>query len=376
MIDIEKLLRAVVEVGASDLHLAAANCPVVRVNGSLKMVQREGALSPEDLEGVLRAVTSQADFDRFQREKELDFSYGRPGLARFRVNACYQRGSIGLSFRVLPPEIPTVDQLGLPPVCATLVDHMRGLVLVTGPTGSGKSTTLAAMINHLNETTSCRIITLEDPIEFVHQNKKSMIIQREVGSDTSSFSESLRRALRQDPDVIMVGELRDLDSVSLAFTAAETGHLVLGTLHTNGAAESIERMVGIFPGEQQAQIQYQLSIGLAGVVYQSLIPKVGGTGRAAAFEILVGTSAIQNLIRQNQIAQIKSYMFMGGQYGMQTQEQALVALVKKELVSTEEAFARAPDRTTLEKLMDLEEIDVPAELRSATKAGAKTGAAS
>ena len=291
MIEIEKLLRAVVEVGASDLHLAAANCPVVRVNGSLKMVQREGALSPEDLEGVLRAVTSQEDFDRFQREKELDFSCGRPGLARFRVNACYQRGSISLSFRVLPPEIPSSEQLGLPPICMSLVDQMRGLVLVTGPTGSGKSTTLAAMVNHLNETASCRIITLEDPIEFVHQNKKSMIIQREVGSDTFSFSESLRRALRQDPDVIMVGELRDLDSVSLAFTAAETGHLVLATLHTNGAAESIERMVGISPGEQQTQVQYQLSIGLSGVVYQSLLPRAGGTGRVAAFEVLVGTSA-------------------------------------------------------------------------------------
>ena len=203
-----------------------------------------------------------------------------------------------------------------------------------------------------------------------------MVIQREIGGDTHSFSESLRRALRQDPDVIMVGELRDLDSVALAFTAAETGHLVLGTLHTNGASESIERIVGIFPGEQQSQVQYQLSIGLSGVIYQTLLPRSDGKGRVAAYEVLVGTTAIQNLIRQNQIAQIRSYMFMGSQFGMQTQEQALVALVKKDFISIEMAFARAPDRATLEKIMELEGIDVPAELGTAPKARTKTAASS
>ncbi len=250
MVDIERLLQTVVHVGASDLHLAAGNLPVVRINGSLKAMQKNGIMTAEDVEQGLESTISPEDFVSFKQNKEMDFSYGREGLARFRVNACYQRGTMSLSFRVLAAEIPTADQLGLPPICLSLVDKLRGLVLVTGATGSGKSTTLAAMINHINENISCRIITLEDPIEFVYPNKKSMIIQREVGGDTFSFSESLRRALRQDPDVIMVGELRDLDSVSLAFTAAETGHLVLGTLHTNGAAECIERLVGVFPGDQ------------------------------------------------------------------------------------------------------------------------------
>lgn len=351
-------------LGPRTCTLRRATVPVVRINGSLKAMQKNGIMTAEDVEQVLESTISPEDFVFFKQNKEMDFSYGREGLARFRVNACYQHGTMSLSFRVLAADIPTADQLGLPPICLSLVDKLRGLVLVTGATGSSKSTTLAAMINHINENISCRIITLEDPIEFVYPNKKSMIIQWEVGGDTYSFSESLRRALRQDPDVIMVGELRDLDSVSLAFTAAETGHLVLGTLHTNGAAECIERLVGVFPGDQQAQVQFQLSIGLSGVIYQSLMPKADGHGRVAAFEVLVGTSAIQNLIRTNQIAQIRSYMFMGEQYGMQTVEQSLVGLVKNGLISIEEAFVRAPDTTTLEKLMQLEKIILPAGLRS------------
>ena len=277
--DIERLLQTIVQAGASDLHLAVGNPPVARVNGDLKMVQANGPLTAEDMEGVLRAVTTPEKVASFHEEKELDFSYGRQGLARFRVNACYQRGSLSLSFRILPAEIPTTQELGLPASGLDFVKQLRGLVLVTGPTGSGKSTTVAALLNHINETTSCRIITIEDPIEFVHPNKRSMIIQREIGGDTLSFAESLRRALRQDPDVIMVGEMRDLETVSLALTAAETGHLVLGTLHTNGAAESIERLVGIHPPEQQQQVQFQLSIGISGVVYQSLMPMAGGKGR-------------------------------------------------------------------------------------------------
>ena len=257
-----------------------------------------------------------------------------------------------------------------------LVNQVRGLVLVTGLTGSGKSTTLAAMINHLNETKSCRSITLEDPIEFLHRNKRCMIIQREIGGDTHSFSESLRRALRQDPDVIMIGEMRDLESVSLALAAAEAGHLVLGTLHTNGAAESIERLVGISPPEQQHQVQFHLSIGITAIIYQSLLPTAEGKGRVAAFEVLVGTTAIRNLIRQNQIAQIRSYMFMGAEFGMQTLEQALVDLVQRDRITKEEAFARAPDRNTLEKLMELEGIDIPAELKSTSGVAAKVRAAS
>ena len=348
MIEIDNLLQSVVQARASDLHLAVGTPPVVRVNGGLKMVQRNGALSPQDIEDVLTSITTPESMASFLRDKELDFAYGKNGLARFRVNACYQRGTISLSFRVLSADIPTAESLNLLPICLDFVSQLRGLVLVTGPTGSGKSTTVAAMINHINENTSCRIITMEDPIKFIHRNKRSMFIQREIGGDTNSFSEALRRALRQDPDVIMVGEMRDLDSVSLAISAAETGHLVLGTLHINWAAESIERLVGIFPAEQQAQVQFQLSIGLTGVIYQSLLPKSDGQGRVAGFEVLVGTMAIKNLIRTNQIAQIKSYMFMGAQFGMQTLEQALVILIKQGEVSIEEAFARAPDRATLD----------------------------
>ena len=371
MIDVEQLIQTVVEAGASDLHLAVPNPPVVRVNGTLRFIQREEALTQQDLEQqdleqVLRTIAPPEGLETFRRERELDFCYGRPGLARLRVNASYQRGTISLAFRILPSEIPTPEELGLPQVCINLVNQLRGLVLVTGSTGSGKSTTLAAMVNHINETISCRIITLEDPIEFLHRNKRSMVIQREIGTDTGSFSEALRRALRQDPDVIMVGEMRDLESVSLAMTAAETGHLVLGTLHTNGAAESIERLVGIMPPGQQAQVQFQLSIGITGVIYQSLLPKARGKGRVAAFEILVGTGAVKNLIRQNQIAQIRSFMFTGGQYGMQTLEQALLDLVKADQVTIAEAFARAPDRGVLEKLMELEGLQVPNDLRSAS----------
>ena len=367
--DIEKLLRAIVQVGASDLHLAVGTPPVARVNGELKMVQANGPVTAEDMESILQSVTTPEKVSSFHQDKELDFSYGRQGLARFRVNACYQRGSMSLSFRVLPAEIPTPQELGLPTSCLDFVKQLRGLVLVTGPTGSGKSTTVAAMLNHINETISCRIITLEDPIEFVHPNKRSMVIQREIGGDTYSFTESLRRALRQDPDVIMVGEMRDLETVSLALTAAETGHLVLGTLHTNGAAESIERLVGIHPPEQQQQVQYQLGIGMSGIVYQTLLPKAGGKGRVAAFEVLVGTMAIKNLIRTNQITQIRSYMFMGGQFGMQTLEQSMVSLLKQGLVTVEEAFFRTSDRGTLEKIMELEGIAVPKELQSSSPMG-------
>ena len=372
MVDINKLLETVSQAGASDLHLAVGNAPVARVNGELKMVQAAGALAPRDSEEVLRAVASPQQIAEFEQNKELDFSYSLPGVARFKVNASYQRGSISLSFRVLSSEIPDAKQLNLPAICLTLASQLKGLVLVTGATGSGKSTTLAAMINHINENQSCRIITLEDPIEFVHPNKKCMVIQREVGADTDSFKEALRRALRQDPDVIMVGELRDLDSMSLAITAAETGHLVLGTLHTNGAAECIERIVGIFPADQQEQVQYQLSIGLAGVIFQSLMPTADGKGRVAAHEVMVGTPAVRNLIRQNQIAQIKSFMFMGGDAGMQTLEQSLASLFQRELISRDEAYTRATDIATLNRLLGSEDgvSDPSGRLRSATQRSA------
>ena len=373
MVDIDKPLRDVVDAGASDLHLAVSNQPVVRINGDLHIVKNGAVLTQQDTEGVLQAITSEENVAVFHRDKELDFSYGHPELARFRVNASYQRGTISLSIRILPPEIPSADELGLPSICLDLVSRLQGLVLVTGSTGSGKSTTLAAMINYLNESASCRIITLEDPIEYIHQNKRSMIIQRELGGDTHSFSEALRRALRQDPDVIMVGELRDVESVSLALIAAETGHLVLSTLHTNGAADCVERLVSISPAEQQQQVQFQLSIGLTAVIYQVLLPRPSGKGRIAAFEVMAGTNAIRNLIRQNQISQIASYIFMGAKFGMQTLEQSMMALVQNGDVSVEEAFNRANDRPTLERLMDLEGIFVPLELRSGRVARPEKG---
>ena len=376
MVEIGKLLQGVVNAGSSDLHLVVSNPPVARVNGDLKLVQSESSLTQSDMEEVLRTIATPAQVAAFHQDKELDFSYGEENLGRFRVNASYQKGTISLCFRILPPEIPVAKDLGLPQICLDMVSQIRGLVLVTGPTGSGKSTTLAAMINHLNETANCRVITLEDPIEYLYRNKRCMIIQREVGGDTYSFSESLRRALRQDPDVIMVGEMRDLETVSLALAAAETGHLVLATLHTNGAAEAIERIVGISPPQQQQQVQFQLSIGISAVIYQSLMPKAGGKGRVAAYEVLVGTPAVKNLIRQNQIAQIKSFIFMGGQSGMQTLEQALVGLVQRGSITLEEAFIRAPDRATLEKLLDLEGIELPNELRAASISSSRAKAAS
>ncbi len=372
MIEIEKLLKIVVDAGASDLHLAVGNPPVVRVSGALKMVQMGGNLVQQDMEDVLLAITSKENVDTFHREKELDFAYGRPGLARLRVNACYQRGTISLAFRVLSEQMPTPQELGLPPICLDFVSQLRGLALVTGPTGSGKSTTVAAMVNYVNETTSCRIITLEDPIEYIHSEQEEYVRPAGDWRRYPLLQQSLRRALRQDPDVIVVGEMRDLESVSLALSAAETGHLVIGTLHTNGAAESIERLVGIFPAEQQ-QVQFQLSIGITGVIYQALLPRASGKGRIAAFEVLVGTMAVKNLIRTNQIPQIRSYMFMGAQYGMQTLEQSLLALLKSGDVGIDEAFARAPDRATLEKLMDLEKLDVPSELRAAPAVPKKAG---
>ena len=372
MVDINKLLQVVAENGASDLHLAVGAPPVLRLNGDLRVIQGEGTLTTEHIDEVLRSITSAENYETFHREREMDFSYGMSGQSRFRVNACYQRGTVSLCFRGIPSIIPSVEELGLPESCISLVNRKRGLVLVTGPTGSGKSTTLAAMIDHINGTSSCRIITLEDPIEFLYQNKKSMVIQREIGGDTNSFSEALRRVLRQDPDVILVGELRDLESIALALAAAETGHLVLGTLHTNRAAETIERLVGVFPAGQQQQIVLQLSISLTGIIFQFLLPKIEG-GRAAAYEVLVGTTAIKNLIRQNQIPQIRSYMLMGSQHGMITAEQSLVSLIQRSLVTTEDAFARAPDRGTLAKLMELEGLEVPKEYRSAgVPSGVKT----
>ena len=372
MVDINKLLETVSQAGASDLHLAVGNAPVARVNGELKMVQAAGALVPQDAEEVLGAVASPEQVAEFEQSKELDFSYSLPGVARFRVNASYQRGSISLSFRVLSSEIPDAKQLNLAAYLPYPGQPAKGVG--AGDWGHGQR-----QVHHPGGHDQPHQREPELPHHHPGGPHRVRAPQQEVygysaggGSRYHSFKEALRRALRQDPDVIMVGELRDLDSMSLAITAAETGHLVLGTLHTNGAAECIERIVGIFPADQQEQVQYQLSIGLAGVIFQSLMPTADGKGRVAAHEVMVGTSAIRNLIRQNQIAQIKSFMFMGSDAGMQTLEQSLAGLVQRELISREEAYTRSPDAATLDRLLGTEDgvSDPSGRLRSATQRGA------
>ncbi|MDO8687452.1 MAG: type IV pilus twitching motility protein PilT, partial [Dehalococcoidales bacterium] len=328
VLEINPLLKRMLDLGASDLHLAASHPPMLRIRGELQPVTGYSILTPEDTEGILQAITEAEAQQTFYRNKELDFSYILPGLARFRVNASFQRGTISLSLRLVPVIMPNLEQLGLPGVCKELATRPGGLVLVTGPAGSGKSTTLAAMIDYLNQSTSQRIVTIEDPIEFVHQSQQSMIIQRELGTDTTSFASALRHILRQDPDIILIGELRDLETIAAALTAAETGHLVLSTVHSNGAIMAVERIVDVFPAERQSMVRYQLSMVLEGVIFQQLLPRVDGQGRVPAVEVLVGTVAVHNLIRQNELNQIKSYLHSGAEYGMQTLEQSLADLVK------------------------------------------------
>ncbi len=339
--DIEDLLHLMVEVGASDLFLSVGSPPVLRVEGVLHPIPELAVLSPNWIREVFITVADDEAQQTFLRWKELDFAYDVPGLARFRINACLQRGTISLSFRLIPSTIPTIDELGIPQVCKQLVTRTRGLVLLTGPVGSGKSTTLAAMINYLNETESRRVVTVEDPIEFVHQDKKCSIIQREVGRDTFSFSAALRHLLRQNPDVIAIGEMRDLETMATAVTAAETGHLVLATIHTGGAIQAIDRIIDVFPPEQQNQIRVQLSVALEAVVSQILLPRLDGRGRIAAFEVIIAIPAIRNLIRDGKTNQIHSFLQTGRQYGMQTMDQALQTLVERRLISPYEAALRA-----------------------------------
>jgi twitching motility protein PilT len=343
------MLRAAIEKEASDLHLAVPNHPVLRVKGALQSLQEFPALTPQHMEALLAVVLDPAVRDAFSQSRELDFSYSVPGMARFRVNAGFQRGSVSLSFRAVAHQVPSLEGLGLPEICTELASRPRGLVLVTGPTGSGKSTTLAAMVDHVNKNFSRRIITMEDPIEFLHTNQRSMVLQRELGSDTLSFASGLRHALRQDPDVIVVGELRDAETMAIALTAAETGHLVLSTLHTNGAAQSVERIVEVYPGNQQPQVRVQLSMVLEGVVFQLLLPRADGAGRVVAAETLVGTPAVRNLIRTGNLAQITTYMQTGARYGMQTLDSALASLVSRGLVSPEDARAFARDPSQLQR---------------------------
>jgi twitching motility protein PilT len=337
---VDDLLRYAVGIGASDLHLTANMPPTVRLHGALRPMEDVGTLDHVTLRDMVYGILPQSQRERFEAERELDTSHTIPGVGRFRVNVCLQRGTIAVALRPIPHEIPEFPVLGLPDSVRSFTDLRRGLVLVTGPTGSGKSTSLAAMIDIINRSKPLHIVTVEDPIEFLHGHKRSIISQREVGADTASFSEALRRVLRQDPDVILVGELRDLETIATALTAAETGHLVFATLHTQDAPSTIDRIIDVFPPNQQDQIRIQLGSSLQGVVTQQLVPVASGDGRCVACEVLVCTPAIQNLVRGAKTHQIYSLMQTGGQYGMQTMDQSLALLVKQGVITQGVALDR------------------------------------
>ncbi|HEU5234040.1 MAG TPA: type IV pilus twitching motility protein PilT [Terriglobales bacterium] len=351
-VTLSDLLKKMLELGGSDLHISTNSPPQVRVHGHLQPLDLP-LLTPSETKQLAYSVLTDAQKHRFEEHLELDFSFGLKGLARFRGNLFNQRGATGAVFRVIPFEIRSFQQLNLPPVVAKLCDKPRGLILVTGPTGSGKSTTLAAMIDKINTERHDHIITIEDPIEFVHQNKNCLVNQREVHSDTKSFSDALRAALREDPDVVLIGEMRDLETIESALRIAETGHLTFGTLHTNSAASTINRVIDVFPSHQQSQIRAQLSLVLEGVLCQSLLPKIGGQGRACAMEILVPNAAVRNLIREDKIHQIYSAMQSGqDKYGMQTFNQSLASLYFSKQISLETALIRSSMPDELQEMIN------------------------
>jgi twitching motility protein PilT len=347
--DLRSLLGTMVQRGASDLHLTVGQPPMLRIDGELRPCEGEAVLAAEDTGRLARSALSDEQHRRFEEDAELDLAMEVAGLARFRLNLYRQRGSVGLAVRLIPLAIPLLEELGLPPVLRSLAERPRGLVLVTGATGSGKSTTLAAMIDRINRERRGHILTIEDPIEFVHAHRGCIVNQREVGSDTGSFGAALRHALRQDPDVILVGELRDLETIQAALTIAETGHLCLATLHTNSAPESIDRVIDVFPAHQQPQVRAQLAAVLEGVVTQTLVPRTPGPGRVAACEVLVATPAVRACIRDDKVHQIPSLMQAGRTHGMQTLNDALRALHRSGDVSLEACLKRSPDPADLQR---------------------------
>jgi len=348
---LQQLLKAMVEQGASDLHIATGAPPQLRIDGTLVPL-RLNPLSPVETKQLCYSVLTDAQKIRFEEDSELDFSFGVRGLSRFRANIFRQRGAVGAAFRTIPFNILSCAELGLPPVIEEFCNKPRGLVLVTGPTGSGKSTTLAAMIDKINTERHEHIMTVEDPIEYLHKHKGCLVNQREVGADTESFKNALRYILRQDPDVVLVGELRDLETIEAALTTAETGHLCFATLHTNSAAQTINRIIDVFPANQQAQIRTQLSFVLEGVISQSLLPSITGRGRVPAVEVMVPNAAIRNLIREDKIHQIYSQMQIGqGRSGMQTMNQALASLYLNRRVSLQEAIEHSSEPEELEQII-------------------------
>src|SRR6185437_14612830 len=349
--DFADLLLDVIARNASDLHLTAGAPPMVRVRGRLAPLEGYPKLSTTDTREIVYGILTNDQRQKFENELQLDFAYSVPGHARFRVNAYMQRAAIGAALRLIPANIVSIDDLGLPPATHEFIKKPRGFVLVTGPTGSGKSTSLAAMIDAINATREEHIMTVDDPIEFLHSHKKCIVNQREIGADAQSFGAALKGALRQDPDVILVGEMRDLETISTALTAAETGHLVFATLHTQSAPQTIDRVIDVFPAEQQDQVRVQLSGTLQGVVTQTLVPTADGRGRTAALEILIPDDAVRNLIRQGKIEQIYSVMQTGTATGMQTMEQHLADLVLRHVITREAAFARTTRPDQLEALI-------------------------
>jgi twitching motility protein PilT len=346
------LLKSTLEMGGSDLHLSIGSPPAVRVDGDLQRLPLPD-LTPDITKALAYSVLTDAQKKEFEESFELDMAFGLRGVGRFRCNVFNQKGAVGAVFRLIPEKIRTLEELGLPPVLAELSDRPRGLVLVTGPTGSGKSTTLAAMIDRINQARKSHILTIEDPIEFLHQHKTCLVNQRELHADTKSFSKALRAALREDPDVVLVGEMRDLETMEAAMKLAETGHLTLATLHTNSAAQTVTRIIDAFPAHQQAQIRTQLSLVLEGIVTQALLPKASGNGRVAALEILVATPAIRNLIRDDKVHQIYGTMQAGQEkLGMQTMNQALARLLEKRIITREFALATSSNRDELVTLIE------------------------
>ncbi|MDS1030060.1 type IV pilus twitching motility protein PilT [Bacillota bacterium LX-D] len=343
---LKDILQSALNKKASDIHLTVGQRPVFRVNGSLEPQLDFENISPEKNELFTKEMLDSSKLSLLQQNGELDFAYSIAGLGRFRVNAFYQRGSISLVLRIINSSILSFEELNLPTILNEFTKKNSGIVLVTGPTGSGKSTTLAALIDKINNEHNCHIITLEDPIEYTHKHKKSIVNQREIGSDSRCFAAALRAALRQDPDVIMVGEMRDLETISTALTAAETGHLVFATLHTSSASQTIDRIIDVFPNHQQQQVRIQLADSLQGIVSQQLIPLKNLKGRVAAFEVLVASTAIRNLIREGKTYQIISSIQTGAKYGMVSMDMALNNLLQKGLISQEEFLARNTDKNS------------------------------
>ena len=350
-IDYSEIFLAVVENKASDLHITAGAPPMLRIRGSLVPLEGQPVLTPADTRELVYAILNNSQRQRLETDWQFDFAYSVPGVGRFRVNAYYQRATIGAAFRLIPTETVPIETLGLPSVVRTFASKPRGLVLVTGPTGSGKSTSLASLINEINEVRDEHIMTIEDPIEFLHEHKRCIVNQRELGADAPSFSLALKAALRQDPDVILVGEMRDMETIATALTAAETGHLVFATLHTQDTPQTIDRIIDVFPATQQGQVRSQLAVGLQGIVTQTLLPTADGGSRCVAAEVLVPTPGVRNLIREGKTHQIYSLIQTGGEHGMQTMDSSLAGLVREGTITMAVAESRASQLMEMRKLV-------------------------